>query len=70
MVILSVVTQIDVPPENVFYVSPEGDDAAAGTEQQPSATIARAHQAVRELKVRGGPTAPVIVNVLGGTYAL
>ena len=56
--------------ERVFYVSPDGDDAAAGTEQQPFATIARAQRAVRELKAGGGLATPVTVNVLGGTYSL
>ena len=56
--------------EHAFYVSPKGDDAAAGTEKEPFATIARAQRAVRELKACGGLTAPVVVDVLGGTYSL
>ncbi len=45
--------------ENVYYVSPDGDDSAAGTEKAPFRTIGAAAAAVR-------PGEEVII--LGGTY--
>ena len=44
--------------ERVFFVSPDGDDAEAGTEQQPFATIGRSQRAVRELMARSGLVCP------------
>ncbi len=44
-----------------FFVAPNGDDANAGTEAKPFATIQRAQQAV---------AAGDVVNVRGGTYRL
>ncbi len=56
--------------ETGFFVSPAGDDAGPGTRERPFATIPRAQRAVRDAKAAEGLTAPVVVNVLGGTYAL
>ena len=56
--------------ETVFFVSPDGDDTAAGTEQAPFATISRAQQAVQNLKARRGLASPVVVNILSGTHSL
>lgn len=56
----------------VFYVSPDGDDANPGTEAQPFATLTRARDAIRARKggpepgLRGGAT----VFVRGGWYFL
>ncbi|MEN9521019.1 MAG: hypothetical protein RLZZ381_3607, partial [Cyanobacteriota bacterium] len=61
----------------VFYVSPDGNDAWTG--KQPTAqagdgafaTIARARDAIRELKQQqGGIKQPVTVFLRGGTYFL
>lgn len=52
------------------YVAPDGDDAQAGSAAQPFATLARARQAVRELKQRGLPDGGVTVVVRGGVYRL
>lgn len=49
-----------------FYVSPSGDDAAAGTEAAPFRTLGRAQQAVREV----ARTAPVQVVLREGVYRL
>ena len=56
------------PSGATLYLAPDGDDANPGTEAQPFATLARARDAVRELKqtVLG----PVTVLVRGGTYYL
>ncbi|MEV0584315.1 PDZ domain-containing protein [Nonomuraea sp. NPDC050310] len=51
-----------------FHVSPDGDDAAAGTEAAPYKTIARAQRAVRE--ALPGASGPVRVRLRGGTYYL
>ena len=65
-------------PAIVFYVSPDGNDAWTG--KQPAsqaedgafATIARARDAIRELKQQQGGTLkqPVTVFLRGGTYFL
>jgi hypothetical protein len=49
-----------------FYVAVNGDDANPGTEEKPFATLARARDAVRELKKEN----PITVLVRGGTYYL
>jgi hypothetical protein len=51
-----------------FYVSPDGNDDAPGTLEQPFATLDRAKEAVRALKQR--EKKPVHVLVRGGTYHL
>ena len=61
---------VSLGQETAFFVSPYGDDGAAGTEQTPFATVSRAQQAVRNVKVQGSLTSPVVVNILGGTYDL
>jgi hypothetical protein len=50
-----------------FFVSPDGDDAAAGTEQAPWRTWGRAVEAVREAR-RAEPDEGVIVRFRGGEY--
>ncbi|QDV88786.1 right-handed parallel beta-helix repeat-containing protein [Planctomycetes bacterium TBK1r] len=52
-----------------FYVSPGGSDTQPGTSQQPFASIARAQQAVREVRAAGGDQA-VTVHLRGGHYRL
>lgn len=49
-----------------IFVSPTGDDAAAGTKEAPLATIAKARDKADELKAAG----PVTVNLRKGTYYL
>jgi hypothetical protein len=53
-----------------FYVSPAGDDSAAGTRAAPFATLVRARDAVRELKAAGPLAGPVHVIVQDGRYTL
>ncbi len=61
-----------------YFVSPQGNDAWSGSlaEQNragtdgPFRTVARAQQAVRELKAKGALTQPVRVALRGGTYFL
>jgi hypothetical protein len=54
-----------------FYVSPTGNDTAAGGEQAPFATMARAQQAVRALRqAEPQRTEPVEIEVRGGLYTL
>jgi parallel beta-helix repeat protein len=62
----------------VFYISPDGNDAWTGKQPTPQggdgafATIARARDAIRELKQQQGGTLkePVTVFLRGGTYFL
>ena len=53
-----------------FYVSPAGDNAHPGSQEQPFATLARARDAIRELKAQGPLPGPVRVHVADGTYTL
>lgn len=54
-----------------FEVAPEGSDANPGSAERPFATLARARDAVRELKRSGGlPEGGVTVEVRGGVYQL
>ena len=65
-------------PTATFFVATNGDDAWFGRAAEPNAggtdgpfaTLARARDAVRELKARGGLKAPVTVMVRGGKYFL
>lgn len=54
------------PGQNVFHVSPGGDDRNAGTASQPFATLTRAQRAVRQVERRG----PIRVWIHKGTYYL
>ena len=68
--------QSDAPPPPAsaapatFHVATTGNDANPGTSTEPFATISRARDAIRNLKVTGRFNAPVNVHVHGGTYHL
>jgi len=51
-----------------LHVSPEGDDAAPGTEAKPLATIGRVRDLVREINRR--MTGDIVVILRGGMYTL
>ena len=54
-----------------FFVSPTGDDSAAGTFEAPFATPARASAAVHDIKKSGTlPNGGVVVWLRGGTYPM
>lgn len=53
-----------------FYISPAGNDAAAGTADQPWATLTRARDAVRDLKKQGPLGETVRVHVGDGVYRI
>ena len=53
-----------------FIVAPNGDDSGDGTGAKPFATIARARDAVREMKRAGRLDEPVTVYLRAGTYLL
>jgi len=55
--------------ETTWYVSPDGNDAAAGTMAAPFATPARAQLAVREA-AKAGQAGPFVVELRAGTYPL
>jgi hypothetical protein len=58
-------------PSAELYISPHGSDANPGTAQRPFATLSRARDAVRQLRVaHPGLAAPINVILLEGTYAL
>ena len=65
LVLLAVPTQAQT-----FYVAPDGDDGAPGTEAQPFATWERARDAARERKQGGPLTDSVTVYLRGGRYAI
>ncbi len=56
-------------PRTEFWVSPQGDDGAAGTADAPFASLERARDAIRALPAarRNGD---VVVTIRGGTYRL
>ncbi len=49
-----------------FYVAPNGNDSAAGTEAAPFATLEKARDAARAVRV----TEPIMIVLRGGTYWL
>ena len=51
-----------------FYVAPDGDDSSQGTLQSPFATLARARDAVRELKQ--SKSEDITVYLRGGRYEI
>lgn len=58
----------DLPAEaREFFVSPTGDDAAAGTRQHPLKTLSRARECIRSWR-KSGKTGSVRVTLLDGTY--
>lgn len=52
-----------------LYVSPQGDDSYAGTQNRPFATLPRAQAEVRQI-IQSGLTGDVTVFLRGGTYHL
>lgn len=53
-----------------LFVSPQGSDTADGSAARPFATIQRAMQAVRDLKLAQTEPGPVTVTLAAGTYPL
>ena len=53
-----------------LFVSPRGDDAAAGTSDAPLKTVAAAREKLKKLKKEGGADGSVRVWLRGGRYAL
>ena len=65
------VLQTPSPASTTYYISPTGNDTAAGTDAAPFATLQRARDAIRELKSKGAlPVGGIQVVVHGGTYHL
>jgi len=55
--------------ESSIYVSPGGNDAGRGTEEEPFATLARAQEEVRKIKKESGlPAKGISVYLRGGRY--
>jgi len=71
-------SQSNEKPKATFFVATDGDDAWSGKLAEPNAektdgpfaTIARARDAIQEMKANGGLSEPVTVMVRGGTYFL
>ncbi|MBW7992654.1 MAG: right-handed parallel beta-helix repeat-containing protein [Planctomycetes bacterium] len=54
-----------------FYISPSGDDSASGGRSRPFATLAKARDAIRELKEAGDlPGGGITVHIRAGVYPL
>lgn len=68
LMVLSVLSGTCFGAGQTLYVSPAGDDAAAGTEQAPFKTVCRAQAAVRALAAR--MDGDVVVRVAPGDYPL
>ena len=66
------------PKGQVFYISPEGNDAWSGQPAEPNpgktdgpfATIAHARDAIRSMQAHGPLTQPVTVYLRAGDYSL
>ncbi len=69
---VSVVPAVSAAPVSQFHVAPGGRDTDPGTTGRPFATLERARDAVRELKMQEGraPAGGVTVWVHGGVYRL
>lgn len=52
----------------IFYVSPDGDDNASGTEDAPFRTLEKAQQAVDE--INDNMTGDIVVRLMDGTWEL
>lgn len=57
-------------PQADFYVAPDGDDQNPGSLKKPFQSLARARDAVLELKRNRQVQSPVVVMLRGGTYRL
>ncbi len=51
-----------------FYVAPDGNDIAAGSEEAPFATLERARHVARKAVADGPPEGGVVVAIEGGIY--
>ena len=60
---------MSVSGQDIIYVSPQGNNKAAGTKAQPLATFAAAQQKVRALR-KSSPKSAVTVYFRGGKYYL
>ena len=58
------------PARTVFYLSPGGDDAAAGAKSAPFATLERARDELRALKRAGKLSGGATVELAAGVYQL
>jgi hypothetical protein len=53
-----------------LWVAPDGNDAAAGTERAPFATIERARDQIRDKKLNAHLRCDLVVNVKAGEYVV
>ena len=60
----------DAATAHEYWVSTTGNDADAGTQDEPFATLERARDAVREARKAGPPAACVTVWLRGGVYRM
>lgn len=65
-------TSLAEAPAAEFYVAPGGDDTAAGSRDEPFATLTAARDAIRRMKQRNGGalSEPITVYVRGGLHCL
>lgn len=54
----------------VFYVSPSGNDSNSGTINDPFATLQKARDAIREIRLKKSLSSPVTVYLRNGLYEL
>jgi hypothetical protein len=70
LLVLAPLVAAEPPGKADFYVATNGSDGNPGTLEKPFATLARARDAVRQLKAGGPRKRDVTVLVRGGTYLL
>src|ERR1019366_5507531 len=51
-----------------YFLAPQGEDTNSGDRQHPFVTLARARDAIRQLKAAGALPGPVAVTLLPGEY--
>ncbi|HUX59330.1 MAG TPA: right-handed parallel beta-helix repeat-containing protein [Bacteroidales bacterium] len=70
-IIILVLAMSSCTSEKAFYVSPDGSDSQSGTSvSKPFATLQKARDAIRTLRMEGELKLPVTVYLRGGTYEL
>lgn len=69
LILLSAVCLLSFASAGEIFVSPQGNDAHPGTQEQPFASLERARDEIRRRR-EAGDGSPAMVQIRGGTYGL